>query len=461
VAAVALVGCESDMTHSNFDGGGGGACTAGATRCHEGDVQICKANASGVLGWEQRTVCYSGCQVSSSGVAECVDAPSCTDSRKNQDETDVDCGGTYCSPCGQGKKCKNDTDCQSGACIGGVCKLCKAGTTGCHGNFVQTCKADNSGWDTIKTCDPTKGEVCNPTTGNCEPSQPIGQASPTGTYYLFSMFKNGQSEFKGYGYDVDSYVDKIGDSDDNLIYVNRSMQLDVYRVKLEDSDKDGKMEPHQHPDNPKQTGPVEARKLTFVKTYTNVQLGQPSVGEIFAAKDRIYFLKRDTASSTYNLFEFIFKTGQTNVVIQGNPQLPLCVVGYDETNKRWFAGYNSSVRRVWAYYPKNNNGWAVAFDYPNLAGSHMDGMEVIYDPKTKTPYVYVSDMTSDFLGQYYLDKKTGKWVQKNLFEYKETENQYVEGMGFGAFQHFWATSGQALYEVGGGDLQKYVGPTIE
>ena len=57
----------------------------------------------------------------------------------------------------------------------------------------------------------------------------------------------------------------------------------------------------------------------------------------------------------------------------------------------------------------------------------------------------------------YRDKTTGKWVQKNVFEYKEDQNQYVEGMGFGAFQHFWITSGKALYEVGGGDLQEYVG----
>jgi hypothetical protein len=34
----------------------------------------------------------------------------------------------------------------------------------------------------------------------------------------------------------------------------------------------------------------------------------------------------------------------------------------------------------------------------------------------------------------------------------------VEGMGFGAFNHFWATGGYSLYEVGGGDLTTYVEP---
>jgi hypothetical protein len=34
----------------------------------------------------------------------------------------------------------------------------------------------------------------------------------------------------------------------------------------------------------------------------------------------------------------------------------------------------------------------------------------------------------------------------------------VEGMGFGAFNHFWATGGDSLYEVGGGDLTTYIEP---
>jgi hypothetical protein len=31
-------------------------------------------------------------------------------------------------------------------------------------------------------------------------------------------------------------------------------------------------------------------------------------------------------------------------------------------------------------------------------------------------------------------------------------------MGFGALEHFWATSGTYLYEIGGGDIQKYLSP---
>ena len=47
-------------------------------------------------------------------------AASCLDQTKNQLESDVDCGGP-CSPCGAGKTCDRDSDCQSSVCTEGVC----------------------------------------------------------------------------------------------------------------------------------------------------------------------------------------------------------------------------------------------------------------------------------------------------------------------------------------------------
>lgn len=55
----------------------------------------------------------------------CV-AVSCTDGRKDQDETDVDCGGPTCrgtSPCGRWKKCTVSEDCATGYCES-TSKLC-------------------------------------------------------------------------------------------------------------------------------------------------------------------------------------------------------------------------------------------------------------------------------------------------------------------------------------------------
>lgn len=83
--------------------------------------------------------------------------------------------------------------------------------------------------------------------------------------------------------------------------------------------------------------------------------------------------------------------------------------------------------------------------------------DVVTDPNSGETYVYVSDMTSDRIGQYRLDAQHG-WVQENLLSYEGAGTEIVEGMGFGAFNHFWATSGISLYEVGGGDLSAYTEP---
>ncbi len=48
-------------------------------------------------------------------------AASCSDGEKNQDETDVDCGGSICRACATGKACATNADCSQGACLNGKC----------------------------------------------------------------------------------------------------------------------------------------------------------------------------------------------------------------------------------------------------------------------------------------------------------------------------------------------------
>ncbi len=45
----------------------------------------------------------------------------CTDGVKSGDETDVDCGGTYCDPCPQGAGCVMSSDCLNANCVEGIC----------------------------------------------------------------------------------------------------------------------------------------------------------------------------------------------------------------------------------------------------------------------------------------------------------------------------------------------------
>ncbi len=52
----------------------------------------------------------------------------CNDKIKNQDETDVDCGGIICLKCNNTMVCKNATDCLSNTCKNKTC-ICKGLTS--------------------------------------------------------------------------------------------------------------------------------------------------------------------------------------------------------------------------------------------------------------------------------------------------------------------------------------------
>jgi hypothetical protein len=51
----------------------------------------------------------------------------CNNAMKDGTETDVDCGGAACVPCATGKKCTLNTDCSTGVCQSGTCRLATCG----------------------------------------------------------------------------------------------------------------------------------------------------------------------------------------------------------------------------------------------------------------------------------------------------------------------------------------------
>jgi hypothetical protein len=272
---------------------------------------------------------------------------------------------------------------------------------------------------------------------------PIGGTTPTGDYFQYAYFTTSDSSFLG-GQDVDAYG--------NRIYVNRNgIDLDVYDVTLHDTDGDGVLEADQHPSNTDAIGPMEARTLAYVETYRIPELDFASTGELYAQSDRIFFAGEDEG----DIYEYIFGGSGATKVVDSSSFFNLSQIGYDDVNDVWY-GANESSRSVYSFN-SGTSSWDFEFEYPYLAGSHMDGLEVVTDTSTGTPYVYVSDMTSDFLGQYRYDSGTSSWVQENLFEYSGTGAD-VEGMGFGALGHFWATGWSELYEIGGGDLGGYIPP---
>lgn len=72
------------------------------------DIKPCESDAECGAGFR----CVSG---------TCEAEPSCSDGIKNQDETDVDCGGPNCGKCSLNQHCQENTDCLSNQCTNDVC----------------------------------------------------------------------------------------------------------------------------------------------------------------------------------------------------------------------------------------------------------------------------------------------------------------------------------------------------
>ena len=267
-----------------------------------------------------------------------------------------------------------------------------------------------------------------------------------GEFYLYSLFKKGPSVFLG-GADVDSYG--------NYIYVNRTdfstngYYLDVYTISVADTAK-----VNQHPDNPQASGPVEKRTLTRVKTYNIPKLAIRMNGELYAVKDGVHFLGRGADES--DVFYYDFSSGATSVICDNkNTEIVIHLLGYDDIRDVWYGGHThhgSNTRIVYSFNQAKKE-WEKEFDYEDMKGGHFDGMEVIATQKETN--IYISDMTSDYIG--IVSNESGSWKTVSINKYNDGDAGFVEGMGYGAFHHFWITSGHDeegdyLYEIGGGGL---------
>ena len=114
--------------------------------------------------------CASSACDESAGV--CVD-PSCADGVQGGDEADVDCGGTLCAPCEGGEMCGDGEDCLSEICGGGVC-----GAASCSDGVVNQGESDvDCGGPNCDPCDNGSkceeradcvSELCDPVHDVCE-----------------------------------------------------------------------------------------------------------------------------------------------------------------------------------------------------------------------------------------------------------------------------------------------------
>jgi len=291
-------------------------------------------------------------------------------------------------------------------------------------------------------------------------------AALSATYYKYADFTSSSSNsvFAG-GYDVDSYG--------NYLYVNRDGRyIDRYTVATATNattDKD------THPLNigpdglsgtaDDNVGPMAVRTLTYDTHYdtgvNNSSIGYTTVSEIYATGSGLYFLNERNAISYYD-----FTAGSvtnnavtTSTFAPGSPGayqgLAQLARGSDGT---WYAS-NSQTHTTGGIsmggniykYNTSTNQWEFIIDTERTpGGSHLDGIETAFLDVTDDnvdnaqEWLFTSDMTSQYISRYSL---AGVFQQR--YDYAATARS-LEGLGFGANDHFWATGSGHLYEIGGG-----------
>ncbi|MGH1344818.1 MAG: hypothetical protein ACRBN8_24875, partial [Nannocystales bacterium] len=141
VGAFALTGCAEPC----FDDG---------LLQEENDLEACQAMAS-ISGSDSDT--DSSTETNSESDSAGGD---CNDGVQNGDETDIDCGGSCSSQCGDGNGCGGDDDCQSGSCneAEGTCD--SGGDGGCDDGAQNGSETDvDCGGSCGATCE--DGELCS------------------------------------------------------------------------------------------------------------------------------------------------------------------------------------------------------------------------------------------------------------------------------------------------------------
>ena len=165
----------------------GGACLSCSDGLHDGDETDvdCGGAHCPPCGLGKGCGVAGDCTVSSCVGGMCLGA-SCGNAVKDGTETDVDCGGPDCLPCAQGKGCTGGGDCVTGTCADGVCcaTACNGAADTCKSCAIPgqqgTCSALPQGVDDAvclmqATCD--VGAQCVSATGKAHFGDPCTQGS--------------------------------------------------------------------------------------------------------------------------------------------------------------------------------------------------------------------------------------------------------------------------------------------
>ena len=233
------------------------------------------------------------------------------------------------------------------------------------------------------------------------------------------------------GYSAGGFIDthgKLGEPGKEYVFhINGNVGY-IHRVDTEG-------DPQMHPDNPDATGPVTKRTFTLISSHT-ISNAAPAANSFHIDDSGIYYGPRR------GIKRWDFDWGNETTVVATN-QGGQSFARNTRTGDFW---YGDRSRRI---YKWDGHQWVYQFTYPNLGGGHHDGMTITNDT------LFLSDMTSDFIATYKLDKQ-GNVINPSAPDhiYKYSASPAVENMGFGPNNHIWITSGSVIYEIGGGKLQE-------
>lgn len=156
-------------------------CEAVANECQHA---TCRPDGScDVVSAVSGTACKAGV---CNGQGSCVER-SCADGKFSPNETDIDCGGPNCAPCGKGEICQVATDCESGSCADGVCcdaacsGVCEACTEGHTGVANGVCAAIRAETDPDNECGDSslcQGDTCSGMRGICSAAPALTVCRP-------------------------------------------------------------------------------------------------------------------------------------------------------------------------------------------------------------------------------------------------------------------------------------------
>ena len=259
----------------------------------------------------------------------------------------------------------------------------------------------------------------------------FGQTLNADDYY-----KYGEWNPDGHGVsDVGGFIDNTGllggNNGDEYIFFRENNIGYIYRVTVAG-------DANKHPDNPNDMGSVATRTFTYVNQFP-VTHSSATQGEFYIDTTGIYYGSgKGVKKWDFNL------TSQPDVANNG---IYSDTLARNTTTGEWWTATGS--RNVYKY-DNNTSTWNFQFTYPNLAGSHHDGMEIINNQ------LFISDMTSDKIIVYDINTTTGIVDDTSSYqEYSYSASPDVEGMGFGPNQHFWMASGWngPLYEIGNGGIK--------